>query len=59
MPVPRAASNAGRPEPPRDMMLFGGIKLRWPIFIHGGLPFFIVGKELGQRSCFTLLLRRR
>ena len=41
------------------MMLFGGIKLRWPIFVHGGLPLVIIGKELGQGSRFTLLLCRR
>ena len=54
---PLSVTNAGRPEPSCDVMLFGGIKLLRPIFVGRGLPLLIIGEEFGQRSRFRLLLQ--
>ena len=54
---PYTASNAGRPEPSCEMMLFGGIKL-WAVLVGRDLPLLFIGEELRQRSRFTLQLGR-
>jgi hypothetical protein len=54
---PSAVTNAGRPEPSCDMILFGGIKL-WPIFVSRDLLLLFIGEKFGQRSRVSLLLRR-
>src|SRR6516165_3069845 len=43
---PRTETNAGRPEPSCDMMLFGGIKL-WSIFVGRDLPLLFIGEKFG------------
>ena len=50
--------NAGRPEPSRDVISFGGLDL-WPIVVGCDFPLLVIGEEFGQRARFTLLLRRR
>ena len=48
----------GQPDPSRETMLFGGVKLLQVVLVRRGLALLIIGEEFGQRSRFTPLLGR-
>lgn len=54
----RSPKRARQPKLPAIKKSFCCVEL-WPIVIADAIPILVVGKELGQRSDFTILLLRR